>query len=289
MSWILDLRALGSGGGIALDVAVYRGDILTPVETFQQELLNKDLLFATHGFNVDRLHGRASLTDWEAWHTLPADTVFVGVLWPGDSAWIPVIDYPIEGNEAIAAGNVLARFITSALTGASTVSFSSHSLGARMVLQTIRGLSRAGRRVRRLMLMAGAIDDNCLSNEYADAAACVDAISVLSSYHDQVLHLAFPVGNFFSGIVTRGDPYWHAALGREGPSSTLEGKVQSGWQIPNSWHYGHHDYLPTVMPAAPPWSLPVGVPPLADQVPVWATYFEWQQAFSAGVNSTRLR
>ena len=289
MSWILDLRADGSGGGVAADVAVYDGDVLTPLETFQEQVVNKDLLLVTHGFNVNRSHGRASLTNWEAWHTLPTDTVYAGVLWPGDSAWIPAVDYPIEGSEAIAAGNLLARFVGTALAGVSTVSFASHSLGARMVLQAIRGLAPAGRRVRRLMLMAGAIDDNCLSQEYADAASSVDAISVLSSYHDQVLHLAFPVGNFFAGIVTRGGPYWHAALGREGPSSTLNGKVQPGWQIPNEWHYGHHDYLPTAVPAAARRPPPVVVPPISDPVPDWATFAEWEQAFSGGVNSTRLR
>ena len=73
-------------------------------------------------------------------------------------------------------------------------------------------------KINALLLMAAAIDDNCLVNEYRDAAARVARISVLASQRDEVLKWAFPVGNPLSGIVTRGDPYWHAALGRTGPN-----------------------------------------------------------------------
>jgi hypothetical protein len=287
MTWFLDLRADGSGGGVAQGVSVYRDDVPMSFDDFEEACRNHDLLFATHGFNVNRARGRQALKSWEAWQTLAPSVLYVGVLWPGDSAWIPAIDYPIEGDEAISSGNLLAAFILDHAQGSGSLSFASHSLGARMVLQTIRGIQKS-RRVAHLMLMAGAIDDTCLGDEYRDAAAVVDRVSVLSSYHDQVLHWAFPFGNFLAGIVTRDCPYWHAALGREGPASTLDGKVEQGWQIPDPWHYGHHHYLASHDPVVPARSPPEIVPPIDTPVPGWATYDEWQSSWSAAVLSTRM-
>src|SRR5271165_2539401 len=156
MTWFLDLRAQPAGGGVARDVAVYVQDTLVPAEVIQLATRNRDVLFVTHGFNVNRADGRRALGFWESWQSLPDSVVYVAVLWPGDSAWIPAIDYPIEGNEAIEIGNLLASFILKNLLGAASFSFASHSLGARVVLQTIRGIKRS-RQTRRLMLMAGAI------------------------------------------------------------------------------------------------------------------------------------
>ena len=287
MTWFLDLRVDDSGGGVAQSVNLYQNAIPKSAEDFEKECRNRDLLFVTHGFNVNRARGRQALQSWEQWQSLLPSVLYVAVLWPGDSAWIPAVDYPIEGDEAISSGNLLAGFILEYLADAASLSFSSHSLGARVVLQTIRGIAES-RRVSHLMLMAGAIDDTCLADEYRDAAERVDRISILSSYHDQILHWAFPLGNFLAGIVTRDCPYWHAALGREGPSSTLGGKVEQGWQIPDPWHYGHHHYLPTQAPGAPPRALPQQVPPTDSPVPDWASFGEWRASWSAAVLSTRM-
>jgi hypothetical protein len=141
--------------------------------------------------------------------------------------------------------------------------------------------------VKNLMLMAGAIDDTCLDDEYGDAVSNVDKISVLSSSNDEVLALAFPLGNLFQGILDRGSPYMHAALGREGPRTTVNGKVQTGWQIPNLWDYGHHNYLPSTPCLAPPLPLPQPFPSLKSPVPGWANFDEWQQAWSAAMLCSR--
>jgi len=109
----------------------------------------------------------------------------------------------------------------------------------------------------------------------------------LASFHDEVLALAFPAGNFFAGIVTRGSPYWHAALGREGPTSTAGTSVQLGWQIPDPWAYGHHNYLPTRPPGAFRVPMPQTISALTSLVPTWATFNEWQAAWSAAIFSTR--
>jgi hypothetical protein len=203
------------------------------------------------------------------------------VLWPGDSAWIPGINYPIEGNDAVSAGNLLASFVLNNLGGAAAFSFASHSLGARVVLQAIRGMG-GQRRVRRLMLMAGAIDDSCLNDEYADAAATVEKICVLASTNDDVLKLAFPGGNFLAGLISRGSPYVHVALGREGPQSALDGKIQWDWDIPDPWKYGHHHYLAQQM-RVPQWtapSMPQALPMADPALPGWGTYDDWRAAWS---------
>jgi hypothetical protein len=275
---------------VAQDVAVYSDEILSSIGALQAAVRNREVLFATHGFNVNRAGGRNSLGCWEQWLSLPSQTIYIAVLWPGDSAWIPAVDYPIEGNEAIVSGNLLAAFIMANLLGAAAFSFASHSLGARVVLQAIRGISKAVR-VRCLMLMAGAIDDNCLDNEYVDSSQAVEKIAVLASDHDEVLALAFPAGNFFAGIATRGSPYWHAALGREGPQTTLNGKVQWDWNIPDPWRYGHHHYLAQSMPL-PAWSrpsLPQYLPPPSPDRPSWGDFDEWRAAWSAAMLSSFLR
>jgi pimeloyl-ACP methyl ester carboxylesterase len=274
MTYFLNLRAQSVGGDPATEVAVLG---LPSINDLVQQIRGKDVLLATHGFNVDLSHGFNSLTLWEDKLSLSANVVFIGVLWPGDS-WIPVIDYPFEGNEATRSGQLLSKFLDANFTEAASLSFVSHSLGARMVLETIRQLSR---RVSNLVLMAGAIDDDCLTDEYQDAANKVDSISVLASYGDEVLSLAFPAGNFLGGIISRGHPYWHAALGREGPATISGVNLHTGdWQIPNEWNYGHGNYLPG--PSGVPLPPPVDLPTLAVVVPGDTS------AWSAGFVSTRL-
>lgn len=281
------MRAQSVGGGVARDVAIYRDDTPATITDLQSTIRNMDVLVVTHGFNVDRAAGRQALSAWEPLVSLPTGMVYLALLWPGDSAYVPAVDYPIEGNEAIKSGELLATFIQDNLLSAASFSFASHSLGARVVLQTVRGIA-ASAHVRTLFLMAGAIDDTCLNAEYGDAAQAADRISVLASYHDEVLALAFPVGNFFAGLLTRECPYWHAALGREGPQTALGGKVQQGWQIPNPWRYGHHNYLPSV-PTQQPFQLPQNVPPLATLPPnVASGSGPWEPAWSAAILSTRL-
>lgn len=159
-----------------------------------------------------------------------------------------------------------------------SLSFVSHSLGARMVLETIRQLHR---RMRSLILMAGAIDDDCLTDEYQDAADNVDSISILASRSDWVLKFAFPSGNFLSGIISRGHPYWHAALGREGPATISGIHLHPGdWQIPDNWGYGHGDYLPG-MPG-------IRMPPPVDLPTSSAVDLGYPSAWSGGFVSTRL-
>ena len=244
MTLFIDLRAIPSGGGVADEAKVWQGsDATQPVNAnaFADVVGGRDLLLVMHGFNVGRASGVASLSTWIDNCDLPASYLPVAVLWPGDSAWLPVVDYVYEGVEAIASGKLLAGFLDRFAATASSVSLVSHSLGARVLLEAGRRMKTAPAKV---FIMAGAIENNCLAREYADAARRVAGIYTLSSRRDWVLEYAFPPGNLVGEIVMHGHPYDRTALGRAGPDRPLPDGVRvTAWQIPDGWDYGHLDYL----------------------------------------------
>ena len=209
------------------------GDLLNAIS-------GQHVLIATHGFNVNRENGIASLSNWGSLLQLGSGAAFVGLLWPGDSMWAHGLDYPGEARVADDAGARLGAFIDANFLGAASVSFASHSLGARVVLATIANMKMP---VRRLTLMAGAIDDDCLTTEFETAAARIGAISALASMKDTVLSHLFPLGNFVAGILTQGHPWWHAAIGHCGPQQTWPGNFESPFMIPDAWNFDHGNYL----------------------------------------------
>jgi hypothetical protein len=299
VTYFIDLRADSAGGNpvASASAVVVRTDV-QPNPSWSlgpgliQAIQGRDVLLATHGFHVNRSNGISYLSHWNDWVELGPNGFFVGVLWPGDSRWLPFVDYPLEGNEAIKSGQVLAEYLIGNFPGANSLSFASHSLGARTMLETIRGLGKTFT-LETLTVMAGAIDDTCLVNEYKDAAALLKKISVLASSCDDVLKWAFPAGNPVSGIVTRGDPYWHGALGRYGPNPPDQ--PANLWQTPNIpelWKFGHGNYInwDGKAVAAPPgeagpFTVPVVVPPQGTDEP--SARANWQQAWAAGFVSTR--
>lgn len=152
----------------------------------QLVILGRNILLVTHGFNVNRDKGYLCISNWinllvngvnvpppvAAPYDLPQKLddswVCVGVLWPGDSSWLGPLCYPGEGEHAIACGNLLAQFIKDNFAGSNSISFVSHSLGARFLLQTAATLSKVGSalKIRQVAITAGAINDDCLTNEY---------------------------------------------------------------------------------------------------------------------------
>lgn len=279
MVWFLDLRVNDRGGPPASTPGICRDDERLDCDgELLSQVAGRDVLLAVHGFNVSREEGRSGLGNWSRSLTLGPDTLFIGVLWPGDSRWAPVISYPTEDYEAIASARVLAGYLNRRFGAAASLSFASHSLGAQVVLETVERLQLP---VRRAILMAGAIDDDCLSNRYRSAVAKVGSISILASRSDRVLQLAFPLGNPLAGIISRGSPYWQGALGRAGPDLPRPGNVRPGWQIPDDWDYGHGDYLGGGPGWFPP---PVDIPREDDEEPDGH-----KAGWSAGFVSTRFR
>jgi len=300
MTRFLDVRLNPVGGPLATSVAINQGTSLSDYVSLDKEQLRTDIqgrhvLIATNGYNVSREGGIACLSNWEQLvETNPQPNppsaqpfVFVGLLWPGDSIWAHGLDYPEETKIANEAGCLIAPFINDNFGNAASISFASHSLGARLILETIANMSLP---VRRVTIMAGAIDDNCLNTEFRIAAnsSKVGKTSVLASKKDEVLSALFPLGNLIGGIIAEGHPWWHAALGHCGPSKPRPGNFVAPFQIPDNWNYGHHDYLrvdqssPTIHESE--WEVPPnGTPEPAGGIP------GWQEAWSAAFCSGRFR
>jgi len=245
MTYFLNFRAQGVGGPV-VDPYLLSGDgtadppavSIVPPTQFSQLFAGRDVLFATHGFNVSYQGGATSLGLLDQYLGFTGTYLYVAMLWPGD-AWIPVIDYPFEGDVAIDCGKRLAAFCNTWCAGAQSISFASHSLGARMVLQGIGGISR---RVRLLCMMAGAINYDCLAAEYAAAAANCDRITALASHNDDVLKIAFTIGDPFADLLHDDHPPFRPALGYNGPA--MPTTVVAPWQISDQQDYGHGSYLP---------------------------------------------
>ncbi len=290
MTQFLDLRLQPVGGELSRQVAVFQGTSLAnytgaTMGDLLSAINGRHVLIATHGFNVNRDNGIASLSNWGSLLQLGPGAVFVGLLWPGDSVWAHGLDYPGEARVADDAGALLASFIDANLQSAASVSFASHSLGARVVLATIANLKMP---VRRLTLMAGAIDDNCLTTEFQAAVAKIEAVSALASMKDTVLSRLFPLGNFVAGILTEGHPWWHAAIGHCGPQQTWPANFAAPFMIPDGWSFDHGNYLQINEPPAPAMALPVNVPPQGSAEPVGGVP-GWQETFTASFESSRFR
>lgn len=289
MALFLDLRIQPVGGGLAGSVSVQQGSSISNYAGLSlNELLGviqgRHLLIVAHGFNVNRADGIAHLANWNNLLQLPQPgSAFIGLLWPGDSVWAHGLDYPEEPKIADEAGALAAEFIDANFQRAASISFASHSLGARVVLATISHLSLP---VRRVTLMAPAIDDNCLTTEFQAVAEQVGTISVLASKQDEVLSAAFPLGNFFAGIIAAGHPWWRAALGHGGPALPWPANFQGPFQIPDDWKFEHSNYLQIDDPEPPALRLPVDVPPQGSLPPPGTG---WQESFSSAFASTRFR
>ena len=253
MNYFINLRA-GPYGAVC-DPYVIAGDITAgdpvmksvPFESVPALVQGKNVLLATHGFNVGYQDGVRSLGRFSQ-SLAPTSNEFVfGVLWPGD--WvIPAINYPFEEKIAAHAGQLLGKFCNRWLTGAGNLSLVSHSLGARVVLEAAGALNR---RARTLCITAGAIGADCLTASYRAAAANCDAIQTLSSMEDMVLAMAFPVGDIIADILDLDHKPFERALGRRGPEVPY-GPTVAPFQIPDAADYGHGDYLPPSSSALPP-------------------------------------
>jgi hypothetical protein len=251
MTYFINCRSQAVGGSV-VDPYILEGDgtasppALRAIGSIELQNLvaGRNVLIATHGFNVSYQHGACSLGNLDAYLAslggLTASDLYLGLLWPGDF-WIPVINYPFEGGHAMDCGRRVAAFCNNQLAAAQSISFVSHSLGARVVLQAVAGMSR---RASSVCLLAAAINRDCLATEYNAAAANCDAITLRASHADLVLKLAFPAGDPVADLLHADHQLFETALGYAGPPAPVASPVLSPWQIPDSCGYDHGDYLP---------------------------------------------
>ncbi|HEX4507157.1 MAG TPA: alpha/beta hydrolase [Alphaproteobacteria bacterium] len=278
MTYFLSFRTQDVGGPVA-DPRLYQGDgtasplslALVPDVLIPSIVGGRNLLFGAHGFNVSQTAGACSLGYLDQYLALgqqgsfsgmaqaggvegepPISTsqdLFIGILWPGD-CWLPVVDYPFEGGVAQDCGRRLAVFCNTRCANAQSLSFVSHSLGARLVLEAV---SRLNVRAQSVCLTAAAINRDCLTTQYARAAANADSISILASEADWVLKVAFSIGDPFADLLNDDHTPFQAALGRKGPPTPAPPPIRAPWQTPdNPPGYGHGDYLPKCAPLPAP-------------------------------------
>ena len=296
MTQFLDCRLSAVGGGLTASVSLCQGTSIggyggLSLKALSSAIEGRHVLVATHGFNVNRADGIDCLSNWESLLQLPpSSSAFLGLLWPGDSVWAHGLDYPEEPKIADQTGSLVAQFIDAHFQQSASLSFASHSLGARVVLATISHLRLP---VRRLTIMAGAVDDDCLTTEFKAAAARVVSISFLVSKKDEVLSVDFPLGNFLAGIIAAGHPWWRAALGHCGPRKPWPENLLAPFEIPDNWNFQHGNYLQINKPPARDLPIPVDVPPPGSPPPGLDAAGQpasgWQEAFSSAFASTRFR
>jgi hypothetical protein len=270
MTLFLNFRTRSTGGAVNPNPQIYNGLgdgapgwSLIPPAQLRTTFAGKSVLFAVHGFNVDQPHGAVSLGLLDKYLALAAPGLLVGVLWPGDSV-IPIVDYPFEGSVAIDCGTRLANFCNEFCSSAQTISFVSHSLGARLVLEAV---SKLNRKARSVCLTAAAINRDCLTAEYAVAAQNSEQISLLASREDLVLKVAFSVGDPFADLLHDDHTPFEIALGSEGPPTPTQ--VRAPWQINETSDYGHSDYMPPACPEKWPRVADFMKRAFLDQPQVW--------------------
>ena len=139
------------------------------------------------------------------------------------------------------------------------VSFVTHSMGARVALETVRAALAGGGRYTlpafdTAILTAGAVADDIMDQaDFADTVAAFRRFVVVSSTADKVLSGFFPTGNAVEQALWRDDPGRDEALGLYGPRL----KNGSAALLKTSWYrltdHDHSDYVPEPASPGPPY------------------------------------
>jgi hypothetical protein len=234
----LSVRTRDKGGRVYRGI-YFRGN--------RGRLTDSRIIILVHGFNVDLEGAQETYKEFQKKLRVQVAPVplgrygtFVGFYWPGDhQSWaLSVPTFPVRIPVAEEAGQQLAKFVRRYLRQDQEVFFIAHSLGCRVVLETLYAIAdreedsgiKTRAVVRGAFLMAGAVPyDLCEDGELFKRRDPNLRDWVIHSVNDQVLAKAFPGGSWAAGE-GRGE-----AIGRH------------GWP-PERWHrdvrtkLGHGDY-----------------------------------------------
>jgi hypothetical protein len=244
MIYLLDFRSADTGGAVVPGVVVRM-----PGLGAEHDLRGETrITFLVHGYNVNRQRGRESLLRLAGKLPAVTDTALVGILWPGDH-WSRAASYPFEGRDADDSAAALARYIGDVIPRGSQLSFVSHSLGARVVMETVRRLNTAAYGVLQVALLAPAVDDFSLAHPstYLHAVAKTERVAVLASRKDIVLKLAYPAGDLLQAFFFFRTDQAGLALGYHGPRKSKTHAVPAKVyhvQIPDARGVNHGHYFP---------------------------------------------
>ena len=161
--------------------------------------------------------------------------------------------YSFEGTDADDSARALTRYIGDVLTRGSQLAFVSHSLGARVVMETVKRLRKEDYTVRQVCLLAAAIDDFSLAHQanYLSAVPRAQRVAVLASRSDRVLKFAYPAGDLLQAFSFFRRDSVGLALGYHGPKKSGANAVPTQVlhvQIPDGRSADHGHYLPADRP-----------------------------------------
>jgi hypothetical protein len=250
MNYLLDFRARDVGGAVVPGVIVRAPGLGTETDLRTETRI----VFLVHGFNVNRADGRDSLLRFAATLAPGTAAAYVAVLWPGDH-WTRAVSYMFEGNDADDSARALVRYIGDVIARGSEVSFVSHSLGGRVVMETVKGLAKSDYTIQQVCLLAAAIDDFSLAHSeyYLSTVEQTQRVAVLASRKDRVLQLAYPGGDLLQSLIFFKTDTTGLALGFHGPKKTKHGAIPAKVfhaQIPDDRGSDHGHYLPGNPPTA---------------------------------------
>lgn len=226
---ILQLRERAEGGGLLADV------LQIPLPDLASR---PEMIVLVHGFNN---HYGEAANAYFGFRTRQQerDVAFAGgmesrlgdAFWPGDAAWgiadkADFLVYSSAVGTATDAAIILARHLRG-MPALRQVNFIGHSLGCRVVLETVRALaSDGGPRVGNVCLMAAAVPvfKVVRGGDLEPAMDHADQVLVLYSEADTVLKWAFPAGQ----TLAPGDEgFCPRALGRTTPPPTTAGRTRA--------------------------------------------------------------
>lgn len=211
------------------------------------------LVILIHGYNVNLNDGRGGYNEFGQRigeqigdiGGLPID-LFAGFYWPGDVdlRWFSCLSYPIAPRSAINSARRLQEFLLSLHgpgAGPIQVDIVAHSLGCRLIVECLSALSnypgiRAAFTGTCLMAAAVPIDTREFRKKLK-LTANMTRLLVLHSNGDEVLQLAFPLGQTLAG-----EGFFPKALGRFGPPPGLNAQGEAI----NSLNHGDYWSKPVV-------------------------------------------
>lgn len=218
-----------------------------------------ECLVLVHGFNNHAGEAAAAYLgfrnmqcgQFQDLSTAMLEKVLCDTFWPGDARWTGPIDrldfmvYPAAVGVARETAPALAALLrTLHSEGLMRVSFIGHSLGCRVVLETVRELlDHGGPTLGRIALMAAAVPIEMVA-QYGTLEPTLQRLQadrvplmVLHSSHDWVLRGAFPPGQALAGPSEASI----RALGLKGPPPSMPGHGGnvSACKVPDA---GHSDY-----------------------------------------------